>query len=131
MYIWYNCHMLDINTKIGDIHFSENLIKNLIKDAVDSVGPKAQLNNYKGKYMYSSSGNLSNIVIEETEEGWDIVLFIVVSFGASISTVANNIIDKVYSNMEDMLDVKPHSVKVMVTGVASRDIARRKLEFIR
>ena len=58
-------------------------------------------------------------------------VYIVVRFGVSISSVANTMIDDIYKQMEDLFGQRPAQVKVIVTGTASRIIAKRHIEFSR
>ena len=52
--------MFDIETKIGNIHFSSNIINKIAEKAVEDCGGKVMLHNYKIRYQYQSS-NISNI----------------------------------------------------------------------
>lgn len=119
--------MIEISTETGEIVFSENAVKSVIKGAVDASDGKAYIYRYRSRYMPM----LPAITIEEGDEGYDIVVYIVVRFGTSISKVSNKILDNIYKNLESAFNIVPDSVKVIVTGVQSKDIARRNIEFIR
>lgn len=132
--------MFEISNDLGKIQFSKNIIYRICADAVYAAGD-ARIQNYKGRYTTKKPGLLNafsqgdddfdDIVIEEAAEALRITVPIVVRFGVSISAVANAIIDHIYGETEYVLGIKPAFVKVVVTGTASKTIARRNIEFTR
>ncbi|MDO4546285.1 MAG: Asp23/Gls24 family envelope stress response protein [Bacillota bacterium] len=133
--------MFELETKLGNIHFSQNIINKIVIDAVESCEGKAEILNYKGKYMnvvpgIASKINLYNeetggIQIKEDEFGVEIQVYVIVHFGTSIKQVTSKIIDSVYENMEKIMGEKPTKVTVVVTGTLSRNIAKRHIEVSR
>lgn len=119
--------MLERKTSLGDIRFSWNVIMRIINDAIEECNGKVVLQNYKGKYKSMVAGN--NVILKETPEGVDIELFVVIRFGASFLATNRQIINYVYDKVEKVMGERPHSVKVTVTGVQSRLIAKRHIEF--
>lgn len=135
--------MFDVETKIGNIYFSKDILNRIIHEAVARCDGKVELNNYKGKYMNMVPGLASKmkmnmyseeaggVEIKELEEGLEICVYIVVKFGTSIKRVTNIIIDFIYENVEKITGHKPNKVTVIVTGTSSKNIARRHIEVSR
>lgn len=132
--------MFEMKTEWGEIRFSKNVITRIVTQAVESCRGNATIMNYRGKYkgvpgffsrLTPKNVESGDIVIEETEEGLVLTVYIVIRFGASLNNTVDQIIDRIYDDTEDVLDLRPAQVKVIVTGTASRDIARRHLEFSR
>lgn len=117
--------MFDIETKMGSIHFSQSIINRIVENAVEGCGGKVFLNNY--------SGGLNAPAVEfiEGEDGFELKVFIVLKFGASIKENTTEIINSIYDNAEKILGRKPLKVTVTVTGVLSKNIAKRHIEVSR
>ena len=139
--LWYDMNMFEINNDLGQIHFSKNVIYRICSDAVNGTGD-ARIQNYKGgRYSGKKSGfwgtfgsseeDFDDIDIVETGDSVRITIHIVVRFGVSISQTAEAIIDHVYREMASVLGTPPAHVTVIVTGIASKDVAKRHLEFSR
>lgn len=118
--------MLEHKTDLGDIRFSRSVIERIVEDAADACDGKVQLLNYKGKYIGVIPG--SSIEFKETEDGALITAYIVVSFGASIRKYAGMMHQYIIDNVEKVMGEKPAAVKIIITGVQSREIARRHIE---
>ena len=117
--------MFDIETKFGDIHFSQSIINKIVEKAIEDRNGKVILNNYRGGL------NSTTVEYIENEEGFEIKIYVVIKFGASIKENTSGIIDSVYENTEKMLGNKPQKVTVIVTGMASKNIAKRHIEVSR
>ena len=132
--------MFEITNELGQIHFSKNVIYRICSDAVNATGD-ARIQNYKGRYTTKKPGLLNafnqnevdedDILIEESEGAIRITIYIVIRFGVSMSAAADAIIDHVYREMESVLGMRPANVTVIVTGTASKTIAKRSIEFSR
>ena len=133
--------MLDMETKFGNIIFSQNVINRIVMNALERCDGKAEIMNYKGKYKnvvpgLASKMNLydeesGSIQINRTDEGIEITVCIVVRFGVSIRNITGQIIDSIYDDMEKILREKPKKVTVIVTGTLSKNIAKRHIEVSR
>ena len=83
--------------------------------------------NYKGRYMGTVSGKGWDIV--ETDEGLDLVIYILIAFGAGIGKYSTQIIEYVEDNVENVMGESPHDVRIIITGVQSgKEIAKRHIE---
>ncbi|MDD4200505.1 MAG: Asp23/Gls24 family envelope stress response protein [Eubacteriales bacterium] len=118
--------MLEKNTELGDIRFSRNVIFRIVEDAADMTDGAVTIHNYKGKYK--SVMPVSNITFTETEGGVEIIVFVVIKFGASISGACKAMIDYINENTEKLMGERPYLVKIIVTGVQSNEIAKRHIE---
>lgn len=133
--------MFDIETKIGNIHFSSNIINKIAEKAVEDCGGKVMLHNYKGALMdvmpgWASKMNLydesaASVEVLEIVDGYIMTIYVVIKFGTSIKEVTSQILDSIYENSEKILGQKPKHVKVVVTGVVSKNIAKRHIEVSR
>lgn len=119
--------MLEKKTELGDIRFSRNVILKIVDDAADQTDGKVTVQNFKGKYKSVMPG--SNVIFKETDNGVTIDVFVVIRFGASISKCCRMMIDYINENIEKVMGEKPYSVKIIVTGVQSNEIAKRHIEF--
>lgn len=117
--------MFDIETKMGKIHFSQNIMNRIVVKAIEECHGKVLLQNYKGGI------NAGNVEFIRYDEGYELKVYIVIKFGTSIRNMTSQIIDSIYENTEKILGEKPQKVTVMVTGVISRNIARRNIEVSR
>ncbi len=134
--------MFEISNELGKISFSRNVIYRICMDAAEKSG-EARIQNYKGRYTAKKPGLLNafsqaeeeiedkDIEISESELGLVITVYIVVRFGVSISGVAETMMDHIYEQMEQLFGEKPAQVRIVVTGTASKTIAKRHIEFSR
>lgn len=133
--------MFNVETKLGDIHFSQNVINKIVTKAIESCDGKAEILHYKGKYKnvvpgLASKMNLydegaGGIQFTSDEDGIEIKVYIVVRFGVSIKNITKKIIDSIYDDMQTILQEKPKKVTVVVTGTLSKNIAKRHIEVSR
>lgn len=133
--------MFEFKTRLGEIKFSQNVVNKIVADAVERSGGKAEIVNFKGRYVnnvaeIASMMNLfdeesDGIRLKELEDGFELEVYIIVHFGMSIKRVTNRIIDYIYENFETMLETKPKKVTVIVTGMISKNIAKRHIEVSR
>ncbi len=130
--------MFDFETKLGDIRFSQSIINKIVMRAVADSDGKALLHNFKGKYMNVVPGIASkinlydeeagSIEVVQTEGGLAIKVYVVLRFGTSIKSITGEIIDHIYEYAGRILEQKPSKVTVVVTGILSKNIARRHIE---
>ena len=133
--------MFDISTKLGEIRFSQGIVNKIVMKAAEEYGGKVILHNYKGKYMDMMPGLASKInLYDETsgsvdffqnDEGYTIKAYLVLKFGTSIKMVTEGMIDSIYENAEKILGEKPQLVTIVVTGILSKNIAKRHIEVSR
>lgn len=130
--------MFDIETKLGEIRFSQGIINKIVMKAAEAYDGKVILHNYKGKYMDMMPGLASkiNLYDESTgsveftqkDDGYTLKVYIVLKFGTSIKMVTEGMIDSIYENAEKILGKRPEMVTIVVTGILSKNIAKRHIE---
>ena len=128
--------MFTVETSLGVISVSKNAIGKIVTEAVDLFDGKVIISNHKGKVpgIVSKIGGLddiTNIEISAGEQGLDIRVFIVLRFGTSITRVTNSLVDEIHEKIKEMMGIEPNSVAVVVTGMISKNIARRHIEVTR
>ncbi len=138
--------MFEKETDWGRIRFSKNVVYQICKNAVDSCDGAAAIMNYKGKGTNKGRNkgkglalfqarrrkiDTDDIVIEETEKGLLLTVYVAIRFGTSIAATAEKILDLIAGQMEEMLNVRPLQVKLINTATVSTDLVPRHMEFIR
>ena len=133
--------MLNIETKFGDIRFSANIINRIVEKAVEGCDNKVMLHNYKGALKdvmpgWASKMNLydesaGSVEVINSEDGFILKIYVVIKFGTSIKAVTSQILDSIYEDCERILGQQPKHVTVNVTGVMSKNIAKRNIEISR
>ena len=134
--------MLEMNTDLGEIRFSTNVIKKIVTDAVHLCEGKVYIYHYKGKYQNAMTGittkmtlyngdrgDPSAIEVVDSENGLSITTYLVVKFGTSIRTSCIDILYYISRSVETVFGEKPESIKLIVTGIESNEIAKRNLEY--
>ena len=67
--------------------------------------------------------------IVETDAGLDLVIYIIIAFGAGIGKYSTQIIEYVEDNVENVMGERPHDVRIIITGVQSgKEITKRHIE---
>ncbi|MDO4177071.1 MAG: Asp23/Gls24 family envelope stress response protein [Bacillota bacterium] len=120
--------MLEITNELGDIRFSRNVILRIVDDAVETCDGRVTVHNFKGKYKSVMPGH-DGVTYLETPDGVDITVYVVVNFGTSIRENCGRISAYINENVERVMGERPHNVRIVVTGVQSKEIARRNIVF--
>lgn len=128
------------DTDLGRITVSNKLFAGMIEqafvqeDCKDLIWPSTR----KGKLIVPGSKNSlaeigTAIEVERSldEKRIDITLPVITRFGASISALTERVCDYIAAVTEEKSGYKPNVIKVIVTGVKSRNMARRNLEVIK
>ena len=128
--------MLEHKTNLGEICFSKNIINRIVQDAVQEWDGRVLLQNYRGRYfnvanlasrLSHQDEEAASIKLRQTDGRMYITVYVVVRFGTSISKVTRSICEYVDTNLESVMNERPGGVRVVVTGVLSRDIVRRNI----
>ena len=131
---------LSRETELGTITVSNLLFAQIIADSFKLEGCKGKIwpATKKGKQVGSDMKfNLSEfantIEIEEIQDGetMNLEFHVIVKFGTSISTICGNIADYIAMSIEQKHGRKPGQIKIHVTGVKSKQIAKRNLEVVK
>lgn len=99
--------MLQIGTSAGNIFYSEELIKDIVSMSAMECNGVVEMANR------STNG----VKIGLSDEKLDINVFVIVKYGIKISTIANDVIQKIKSNVENYAGVSINSITVNIKGV--------------
>lgn len=117
----------------GSIVIEKAVITKIISEVVSQFNGKVVISNYKNKArtFYAKIGvsdDSNSMDISMGEQGMDIKLYVVVKFGTSINMVTNQLINNIHAKIAEYTNIEPNSVTVVVTGMISKNIARRNIE---
>lgn len=131
---------LSKNTELGQITVSNQIFAGILKDAIKSPDceDKIWLSTKRGKLLSEASRSyISDIayVIDVNEDVRDGVLsmdvYVITRFGASIKKVVDSMCSYVAEVITKRHGNHPLCINVHVTGVKSKNIARRELLIIK
>lgn len=120
--------MITVDTNLGTITVSKNIIKNIILEVIDSFDGKVLLSNSKGKFPKFAQNDADQMEVELTEDGLEIRVFVVLRFGTSIKYTTNKIIGDMHSLIKERTGISIAKASVVVTGVLSKKLAPRNIE---
>lgn len=113
--------MLNISNENGSIYYSVDVLSNIVgistMECYGVVG-MASKNASDGIWEILKGENLSKgVKINSKNDNLNIELYIIVEYGTKVSVIANNIIQKVKYNVENITGLKVSSITVNVQGV--------------
>jgi uncharacterized alkaline shock family protein YloU len=109
-----------INNEFGTIEIDKQVISQIAyKSAMESYGLVGLAYKTKGIVELLKGENATKgVSVQELEDGTiAIELYVIMQYGTNISTVANNIIDKVKYTIEKMTALKVSKIDVNVQGI--------------
>jgi uncharacterized alkaline shock family protein YloU len=109
-----------INNEFGTIEIDKQVISQIAyKSAMESYGLVGLAYKTKGIVELLKGENVTKgVSVQELEDGTiAIELYVIMQYGTNISTVANNIIDKVKYTIEKMTALKVSKIDVNVQGI--------------
>ena len=109
-----------INNEFGTIEIDKQVIAQIAyKAAMESYGLVGLAHKSKGIVELLKGENATKgVSVQELEdETIAIELYVIMQYGTNISTVANNIIDKVKYSLEKMTAIKVSKIDVNVQGI--------------
>ncbi len=117
----------------GSIIIEKAVIAKIISESVAQFNGKVMISNYKSKattfaVKFGVTDEINNMDISMGEKGLDIKIYIVVKFGTSIGMVTNTLINDIHSKVCKFTSIEPNSVAIVVTGMVSKNIAKRNIE---
>ncbi|MBU5316307.1 Asp23/Gls24 family envelope stress response protein [Clostridium bornimense] len=113
--------MMNINNENGNIIYSDEVIANIVgistMECYGVVG-MASKSPKDGLWELLKGENLSKgVKVNCKDEILNIEIYIIVEYGTKISVIANNIIQKVKYNIENLTGLKVSTITVNVQGV--------------
>ncbi|MFR3071966.1 MAG: Asp23/Gls24 family envelope stress response protein [Paeniclostridium sp.] len=109
-----------INNEFGTIEIDKQVIAQIAyKAAMESYGLVGLAHKSKGIVELLKGENATKgVSVQELEDGTiAIELYVIMQYGTNISTIANNIIDKVKYTLEKMTAIKVSRIDVNVQGI--------------
>lgn len=112
---------MNISNQNGSIYYSVDVLANIVgistMECYGVVG-MASKNASDGIWELLKGENLSKgVKINSKNDNLNIELYIIVEYGTKVSVIANNIIQKVKYNVENITGLKVSSITVNVQGV--------------
>lgn len=113
--------MMNISNENGSIYYSVDVLANIVgistMECYGVVG-MASKNASDGIWELLKGENLSRgVKINSKNDNLNIELYIIVEYGTKVSVIANNIIQKVKYNVENITGLKVSGITVNVQGV--------------
>ena len=124
-------------TDIGIITINDITFANVVRDAVKLLGNKAFLSSPQGKILGGFDKKVTlneltqNISLQLVDDVIDLKIYIIASFGASISYITDVLLDYIEKQLVMMMPEYGFHIQLTVTGVKSRQLAPRNLVFVR
>lgn len=120
-------------TENGNIIIEKAVIAKIVAETVVQFNGKVFISNYKNKATTFAAkigvtDDINSMDIIMGEKGLDIKLYIVVKFGTSITKVTNTLLNEIYDKVYEFTSLEPNSVAIVVTGMISKNIAKRNIE---
>lgn len=126
-----------VKTEYGDIQIDTYAIGSLIVKIADHYRGRLHLTSRKGRrvawlYRFTDAAEIDNMVLDFDEEGRiSIKVYVMILFGVSISGITQDFLDKIEEAVELALGQKPRRTTVVVTGLLSKQVARRNIQVTR
>ena len=112
-----------ITNEYGCIEIDKHVIAQVAyRAAMESYGLVGLASRTKGIVELLKGENATKgVKVEETEDNTvEIELFVIMQYGINISTVANNIIDKIKYTVEKLIGVKVTKIDINVQGIGEK-----------
>lgn len=122
-----------IKTEYGNIQVETYAIGSMIIKIVDDFHGKIHLTNKKGRRVawmnrITDAAEIDNMHISFDDGGnLEIRIYVMIRFGLSISQMTSDLLDRIDESCEKELGYKPVQTTVVVTGLLSRNVARRNI----
>ncbi|MDR2132273.1 MAG: Asp23/Gls24 family envelope stress response protein [Clostridiales Family XIII bacterium] len=118
----------EVKTQGGTITLDRAVLGHIIRREAAAFGGKVVLSSAKGKPVGEDVGFFD---CEWSDEGsFELRVFVVLRFGASISAVTMELIRRLRARIDALTGVRASRVVIAVKGVLSKNISRRDLEII-
>ena len=128
---------LSRTTDIGTITINDITFANVVRDTVKPLGNKVYLSSPQGKILGGIDRKVSlneltqNISLQELDGVISLKVYIIASFGVSISYLTDYLLDNIEKQLVQLMPEYGFHIELKVTGVKSKQLAPRNLEFVR
>ena len=120
-------------TNFGEIVISDDAISEIVLSEIRKYKNSIYITNSKGKRtskVYKSVGGSSatNIDIISENNVIEIKMYLIFKFGMSIKKTTEELMENIRKQIELATGKNPKSITIVITGMASKKIARRNIE---
>ncbi len=120
-------------TNFGEIVISDDAISEIVLSEIRKYKNNIYITNSKGKRtskVYKSVGGSSatNIDIISENNVIEIKMYLIFKFGMSIKKTTEELMENIRKQIELATGKNPKSITIVITGMASKKIARRNIE---
>ncbi len=121
-----------LETDYGSISLDKAVIVKIITEAINYFDGRVMLSNHRGKVSslatkFSGTDDSSYLDINLDDQSLNLKIFIVIKLGTSIKRVANQLIDTIKKNIAEMIGIESTTIAIVVTGIASKQVAKRNI----
>lgn len=120
-------------TNFGEIVISDDAISEIVLSEIRKYKNNIYITNSKGKRtskVYKSVGGSSatNIDIISENNVIEIKVYLIFKFGMSIKKTTEGLMENIRKQIKLATGKNPKSITIVITGMASKKIARRNIE---
>ena len=126
-----------IENEIGKLKISENLLGQLAERAISVVKPDAFLSNERGRLLddalsvfNASTVYAQSMILKMKNDRYYFEINIIAKFGKSLNDITSKIINQLNKDINKAFDIDLAEIKVIVRGIKSKEIAKKKIEFV-
>jgi uncharacterized alkaline shock family protein YloU len=117
----------------GQIIIEKAVIKRIVAESIVPFDGRVYFSNYKGQAggIVSKIGGIDEnnyISITKTSAGLEIKMTIVISFGTSINSVTEKMINFIKENVRNIAGIEVSSVTIIIAGMKAKQLVRRHIE---
>lgn len=128
--------ILQRTNELGIISVSNNVFAQIVADSFGLVIGKAWPGTKKGKQIgndikFNLSELESTLQVTEIDDELYIKFYIIVKFGASIKNITDELMKYCFENIAKVYGKRPTEIVICVSGIKSRQIAKRDIEVAR
>ncbi len=126
--------MITVTTDMGIITLPKSVIGSIVMDVIDSFDGKVISSDPKGRMnrlaqKLGPKGESGNIEMEQTANGIDLRIFVVLTFGTSIKNTTERMIGEIRSEIKAASGINVENISVVITGMLTKNkLAPRYIE---
>ena len=126
-----------IENEIGKIKISDTILGQFAFRAISTVSQDAWLASEKGRLLDDSISVFNpnavyspSMVVTIKNGRYYFEINIIAKFGKSLNLLTKKIIDQLNTDIRKTFDIDLAEIKVIVRGIKSKEIAKKKIEFV-
>lgn len=126
-----------IENEIGKLKISDTILGQLAERAISLVYGDAWLSNEKGRILddslsvfAASAVYAQSMVVKVKNDRYYFEINIICKFGKSLNSITKEIINQLEKDIRKTFEIDLAEIKVIVRGIKSKEIAKKKIEFV-